>query len=208
MEFMKKFNCSYLLIFCVTLFASCRNADIHNRLEYIRFVENEKNGLLLKEKTGNYLFCLQYKPVPYMILTDNENIPMDPDKFLLEEKEYNQLQYFTLRIARNNDAEKSDVFAYNASSSEQYDSLLHYFETDMKNDIRLIAGDHSYIATSILYERENDRGEFNNFLISFPAIVRSEVNRTFVFNDRLLDSGIIRFTLEAKALSRVPELKL
>lgn len=78
----------------------------------------------------------------------------------------------------------------------------------MKNDIRLVIGDNSYMATSIHYERENGQGEYNSFLISFPASIRNTINRTFVFNDRLLKTGIVRFTIEATALSGIPELKL
>lgn len=205
---MKKYKCFHLLLFCCFIwFVSCKHAKVLDAFDYIRFVENEKNGLLIKKEVGNYLFRLQYKPVPYMVLTDNEHLPINQEQFLAEEREYSKFQYFTLRITMNNDPENS-VFMYDVGSEEQYNNLLHYFETDMKNDIRLIVGDHSYPATTIHYVRENDRGEFNNFLVAFPAIVHSEVNRTFVFNDRLLKNGVIQFTVESQALSNIPELKL
>ena len=162
----------------------------------------------MKKESGNYLFSLQYQPVAYMVLMDNEHLPVDREGFTREEREYGKFEYFTLRIKKNDDADKSDPLTYNFDSEEQYDSLLHYFETDMKKDFRLITGDDSCIASSIRYARENERGEFNNFLISFPAADHSNVNRTFVFNDRLLHTGMIRFTLQATTLSKVPELKL
>jgi hypothetical protein len=209
-ERMLKKNCFYylLLFYWPIVFSSCENTEVNDARSYIQYIENEKNGLLQKKNSGNYVFYLQYKPTLYMVLMDNENLPVDRFRFLSEEKAYGRLQYYTLRVKANDDIEGNDPFMHSLKSEKQYDSLLYYFETDMKRDIRLIVGNDTSFATSIEYGEKSGSDECKSFVISFPASPDVHTNRTFVFHDRLLKTGMIRFTIKSASLSNIPVLKL
>lgn len=177
-------------------------------MEYFRYVEDGENGLFKKKNSGGYTFSLQYKPTAYMVLSDNEHLPINKENFSSEEKEYGKFQFYTFRIQVTADTQNFDMLTHNLSSEDQYNNRLHYFETGMQQDIKLICGHDTANANFFLYEKEGDPGTCSSFLISFPAPPDANEDRTFVFDDRILKTGKITFTINGSAIVNTPALNL
>lgn len=106
------------------------------------------------------------------------------------------------------DTQNVDMLTHNLSSEDQYNNRLHYFETGMQHDIKLICGHDTAKANFFLYEKEGDPESCSSFLISFPAPPDENEDRTFVFDDRILKTGKLTFTITGSAIVNTPALNL
>ena len=202
-------NYSFLLIFCSFLFfEACKNEEINDPMEYFSYVEDEKNGLFLKKEIKDLTFTLQYKPSAYMILSDNENLPIDEKSFSNEEKEYDKFQYYTLHIKVTSDTMGNDILHYKLTSEEAYTQRLHYFETTMQQDVKLICGDDTLSPASFLFKKETAPGICCSFLISFPTTAYRDMDRTFIYDNHALNTGKVIFTIDGEAIANTPLLNL
>ena len=205
-----KFSSLFLLLFfaIIRLLSGCDNKSIHDPVTYFRFVLNKRNGLFQEQTVGNYTFSLQYKSSTYMVLTDNENFPLNPESFVQQENEYSKNQYYTFRIKIAPDTENLDILTYNLNSEQEYNDRIHYLEKGMRNDIYLVCGKDTSKASSFIYDKSSDLNNCSSFLITFPISQNMDSDRKFVFCDKKFQSGIILFTITGETIKNTPPFRL
>lgn len=190
------------------LLVSCKNGSINDPTTYFRYVIDKKNGLFQEKTVGNYTFSLQYKPPTYMVLTDNENVPLNIEGFVQQEKEYETNQYYTLRIRVASDTEHLDIITYHLNSEQEYNERVQYLEAEIQKNIFLVCGKDTSKVSVFVYDKSSDLNDYSNFLLTFPVPANIDMDRTFVFYDKKFKSGIITFKIEAAAIANTPEFKL
>jgi hypothetical protein len=64
--------------------------------EYIRWVEAENHGLMVKKELNDLQFGLLYKPIDYLIAQEYRNKILSADKAAARKEELSDMEYFTL----------------------------------------------------------------------------------------------------------------
>jgi hypothetical protein len=206
----KQYTSISLVILCIisTCSLGCKSRSVDDPITYFKYVIDEKNGLFQEKTVGDYTFSLQYKSPTYMVLTDNENFPMNTLSFAEQEKQYETNQYYTFRIKIASDTQHLDLITYNLNSEQEYRDRIQYLERDMQKDILLVSGKDTSKVSSFIYDKSSDLNDYSSFLITFPVPQKEHVDRKFIFQDKKFKSGTIVFTIKADAIANAPAFQL
>jgi hypothetical protein len=195
----------YLMLFGCLYLGGCR-PSILEPLKYVSWVENEKNGLKAKKEIGDFVYTLQYKPLPYIALMEKRDPQVKTEYVQKRVKELRGMQYYTLTITSK---DKKEVLASHIDSENEYYDRLQYLVDGAQDDISLIeAGD---TLPCRLYHFERDYGITPNakILLGFEEATgeKAKEDRTIYFNERILGSGRMFLAINASSISKLPQLK-
>ena len=107
-------------------------------LEYIRWVEDERNGLIVSKVIEDFIFTVQYKPLNYVALKSLRNVNPGKEELSKEVEEIEDMQYYTLRIGTNSGAR--DLLKAGIESEDEYFMRIEYFSFHIQKDLQLIDG--------------------------------------------------------------------
>lgn len=199
---MKTFTC---IIASLILLSSCSHQQ--QQLipsEYVRWVNNTENGLVLKKEIGEYEYTLKYQPVDYMIANEFRSDNIDAGAYEKRKKEMEGAQYYSLRIKQKNS--NADVMLSGISSPGDYYAADNYLAFGFKDDIKMVQGDT--VACS-LYHFINTHGLTPHIEIIFGFNKPDNKGaRTIVINERVFGAGTLKFSFSENVLSQVPGLKI
>ncbi len=200
---MKKFF--YIVLLALPI-GAC-NRDTLSPLQFVQWVDSEKNGLLVKKEIGDYEFSLQYRPEEYIVLMEEKNEQISREKINMRKKRLEGLEYYTLRIGskRNTDVLKTGV-----GSEQGYYDRLGYFIADMENDISLIEGNDTLACSLYHFERNYGMTPRCTFLLGFEKSKEKKngsSDRTLLFADRALGTGPVYLKIKQSDITNIPELK-
>ena len=71
----------------------------------------------------------------------------------------------------------------------------------------MLAGNDTLDCTLFHFERAYDIAPLATFLLGFPKVKSKNSQRTFFFQDKVFNKGIIKFTYTSEELSQIPKLK-
>ena len=154
-------NISKLIILTSLFFSwGCGEKEL-SPIEFVQWVENPKNRLLVEEQIENYRFKLQYQPAEYLVV--NELREEELKKEVLEKSMKNKegLQYYTLKMSMNNSA----VF----SGKLIQDSVLNHLNYHMKDDFYLMEGEDTLSCKLFHYENTNGLTPYDAFVLGFES---------------------------------------
>lgn len=185
---------------------SCQRPDAVSlgTAEFINWVENPENGLVVEKKMNDLIFSVQYKPLAYEVLLQEKQVLSETD-LKLEMDSISDMQYFTFRIAAANG---SDVQKYRSNGEQDYYARLEYFALQMQNDIVLVEGADTLPCLLYHYERTYGIDPRATFVMGFSDKKKSAYNKTLMFNDRAFGSGPVLLTIESSNLQMIPQLNL
>jgi hypothetical protein len=172
--------------------------------EYISWVENPENGLFVTKPVGDYVFTLQYKPLPYVVMQD-EKRPLKKKEMQDKTVSFSDMQYYTFRIGT---VSGKDVQRFNIDNDQQFYSRLEYFSLNMQNDLKLI--DNGDTLPCLLYSFERTYGidPRASFVIAFNKSKTPGAAKTLMYSDQALGTGPILLSISASDLQQIPELSL
>lgn len=199
-----------LIVFVITAPDGCKSSDLPPDA-YIKWVEDDVNGLKISKTMGLFTFTLQYKPYEYIAL--KELGIKNPDEVKLKEtkKRLKGHQYFDLRISTSEPG--ITPLYYGVNNEEQFNERLHYFLFKAQLDFYLLDGEDSLICELYHFERNFGLAPYKTILTGFshPKGENSSYykdNKTFVYNDKVLGIGPVMLKISANALNNIPALKL
>ncbi|MBI2968480.1 MAG: hypothetical protein HYY40_11810 [Bacteroidetes bacterium] len=210
---MEKYLTDMRLLFWILpliLTASCRQTpgwqDDLDPMEYVNWVEDMNNGLKVSKQIGNIRFTLQFKPLEYIILKENGNPDAGKEEIIKEMEQMKDMQYYTFTISA--DDHLSDILKYNLNDPADYYFRLNYFASEMQDDLALVEGTDTLRCLLFHYERNYGLAPYTNFLLAFEKKENGEEipDRTLIFDDGALNSGIVKITINGAALNRMPKL--
>jgi hypothetical protein len=195
----------YLLILigsCVLLSCS-KEPTAMEASNFIRWVENEQNGLLNQRSLGDFKFSLQYKPLEYVVLTENRTNKLKESELETRKEELENLQYYNFKISS---LRGTEMLSTNIRSEEEYNARLYYFSALAQQDISLIDGSDTLPCLLYHFERNYGLGPYNNLVLAFRNTGKIN-NKTFVYNDQVLGTGPVKFSIKASDIHQTPTLK-
>lgn len=172
---------------------------------YVKWVEDEKNGLKEHKVIDDMVYTAQYKPYDY-IICEEEKKDVIPDTIVKSElKELNGLQYIDLKIALKSG--QGELLKYNLPSTEDYNGRVNYFSFGMQKDIQLIQNGDTLPCVLFHFERIYDIAPYATFLMGFPLGKHPEADKTLQFSDHVFNKGIIKFFFKGKEVKNTPSLE-
>ncbi len=195
-----------ILIFgCLIFSLSCKNEGISSS-EYIKWVENEGNGLNVSKRYGNYNIMAQYKPIPYQALRQSKIAKPSKNKFKNQLKELEGLDYFNLVISLNTNT--GDVLKEQIESEQDYYNRIKYFSFDIQKDLSLTDGSgKTKPCVFSHFERNYGLASSITILMAFEAD-NQETDKTILYKDKVLGLGTVKLLISKSAIEQIPELAL
>lgn len=201
-EMLKPSN--YIKIFLLLFVFSCATEKISDPLAYIKLFDEAGKGLMEEKNIGDLNFSLLYKPQAYMALKENREFAANTEKVKELIHNYDGFQYYTLRVKVNNQSLGKDVLSYNAAGAADYQERVKYFAFDMQKDIKLVSGGDTLPCVLFHFERNFGITDFSNFLLSFPQSKNVNEDRVFVYEDKVLGTGLVKLTVKAEDINQLP----
>lgn len=185
------------ITFCFISF-SCTKKKL-NQVDYMRYVENEENGLRIIKNMGEVNYILQYKPIDYVQLKENRN----SETINLEELE--DMQYYTLSYALKDNYNK-DILRYDLNSQNEYYERVNYFSYGFPEDIFLVEGKDTIACDLFNYVRSYGLSPRADFIIGFKKTSSKNIeDKLVVVDDKVYGGGIIKLKILAEDLENIPE---
>jgi hypothetical protein len=182
--------------------------------EYMNWIENKDNGLKVEKKIGEVTFSALYKPYEYMAIMELKKEKLTEKKLTEKIAAYEGLQYFTFKIAANN--EQQELLRIDADSDKEYYSRLEYFSFQMQNDFRLIDGKDTLDCVLYHFERVYGLAPYATMVLGFPlaktgqqqAGKRMYNDKTIGYTDKFFGAGNIYMRIKEESLINLPSLVL
>jgi hypothetical protein len=176
--------------------------------EYMNWVENKNNGLSVEKNIGEITFSALYKPYSYLAVMELKNDSLNEKKIKSKIKEYEGLQYFTFKIAANN--QQQELLRVNIGSEGDYYSRLEYFSFEMQHDFKLIEGKDTLDCALYHYERVYGLAPYATLVLGFPFAKGEQQkpyqNKTISYTDKIFGAGKVNMTFKGENLNRIPAL--
>jgi hypothetical protein len=190
------------LVCFFTLLCSCRKAQL-TQDEYIRYISDPENGLVLEKKIQDYKITLSYLPVEYMALKELKILNEPIENYTLIKDKYKDHNYFNLRI-ENLTGSNSPV-RKDASDYPEYAQKLDYLTFFGQNDMKMVV--NSDTIDCVLYNFENNFQllPFNDIQMAFRNTQIPDTDLEIIWNDVVTGVGRVKFTLNKKNLNNIPE---
>jgi hypothetical protein len=173
-------------------------------LEYVTWMRDVEHGLYKEKTIDNLTYSAQYKTEDYVTCIeadDKANIQFKKT----ENEEGNFVHFFDFKIKIEN--HNGEILKYNLSSPLQYDNRVKYLSFEAEKDIYLVDGTDTIPCSIYHFERAYDVAPELTMILGFASKQKYISTKTLVFQDKIFDKGIIKFTIPANELANIPTIK-
>jgi len=182
---------------------------------YIKWVENEKNGLKVSKVVGPLKYVIQYEPIPYLVLIQNRDKLIN-DSFLNHEiSNLEGMYYFKLRIETLD--KNKDPMTLQISSVDDYHNRNLIFSDEFAENVRLVENGDTLHCEMFNLVNNYGLAPYMDLVLGFTKkkLVTSEANNNgdvpeikVLVNDDVFNAGLLRFSFQKNTISKIPELSL
>lgn len=173
---------------------------------YVKWFQDEENGLNKIRTIDDIKFSLQYKPAEYVICMEEQQDNLSSDLIKQKKEFLTGMEYFDLTIALAEG--NGDILKHNLMSTDKYDERVKYFAFDMQHNIMLIAENDTIPCGLYHFERTYNLAPYSKFLLGFEIENLTNINEwTIVFTDNIFNKGEIKFIYTNEEINNIPKLK-
>lgn len=189
-------KCS-LFFAVLILITSCNNTT--TLVNYMKWIENEENGLHQTMGSGHYTIDLQYKPITYVAIQNLGLQNITSEEVNKELQSMEGLQYYTLKIKGNN--------------MELKNMNTEYLAFDMQNSIKLVENSDTLPCVLYHYETTFSITGHHTMVLAFEeklAIDHEKYanDKLFICHDNELGIGSVRIRIKKRDLNNIPSIKI
>jgi len=183
-----------LLIIAIIGLSAC--TDELKPDDYIKWVENENNGLRSKKATTAATYVLQYEPAEYKALKRLQQSTLSKARLINGKEKYKSMHHFVLKVKPEENFTGKDK------------SIMEYLAYDFEEHILFIRGNDT-LDRNIMYHLESSAGvkPYYNILLAYPKTDR-KVDLELQISKNKLDSNSVQFALNREALVDIPAIKM
>jgi hypothetical protein len=186
-----------IFVFCFIILIACSKKKLGST-EYIKYIEDENNGLKTTKSIGRVNYSLQYKPADYIILKENRELT-DLNEDLKE------MQYYTLQYSLIDNSK--DILKFNLNASNEYYERVNYFSFGLQNDIYLVDGTDTLECKLFNYVRSYGLSPKADFVLAFDVVKKDKIeNKQLVIDDKVYGGSMIKLFIDKKDINNIPEL--
>lgn len=164
----------------------------------------DQQHLLYDKQVGNFQFSVKYIPSEFMALSES-GTAVSPEKHAHDLQEYTGLYYILFKIRARDD---KDILTSLSSSSEAYQKLVRYFSFDIQEDLVLVENGDTLTCVLANFERTYGVSPYCTIMAGFEKKSdHKEIHHdlTFIYKDRVLQTGPVKLLIPAKDLAAIPQ---
>ena len=191
--------------------ASCSNSitDIDN---YLKYLSDKENGLVIEKATGGILMRVKYLPTDYLVFNDlknNENNTLTLKDSIKQSYQNSMTFMLTIGPDRN---ESFDITKVGVKNYEEFAQRIEEMNFNMTQYVTLKINEKEYTPALTQMESVNGLAQERNILFVFNALDEQgkeilKNDAQFVYNDELFYTGINKFKFKMDKINNVPEFK-
>jgi len=196
---------TYTFFFAIIILASCNKGVPPS--EYVKYVENPKNGLKVKEDVNGVGYTLQYEPVAYCVMLEKRSFTIADDEFKTEYDRFKGLEHYTFRI----DKTEMDSLVNKLGDTSKYKKgVAEYFDFWIQKDIKMVMGNDTIPCSICQPDANTGMSRYYTFSLGFSNknYPESETDRHIIFNNKILHTGNITLCVKGKDVKSIPVLKM
>lgn len=194
----------WMMLFVVVM-SSCRTRTT-DPVGYMKYVTNQKNGLLQEKEIDGMNFKVQWMTPEMMALNELKKTEVGKSEWQKIIKEYEGMQYCKLTIEGKND---EHIHAVLASESIDGEEIEAYLNLDAQKSIFLTSGEDT--SRCALYSFSKTYGLAKRFEIAtgFESNIGKE-NDDYVFelDASFLERGLVKFRFSKADIRNIPSLNI
>jgi hypothetical protein len=180
----------FFVITIIVVIACCSTSVTIN--EYLKWVEDEENGLLIHDKKSGNDFFLQYQPLEYLAIYNLRNDVISKENI---NKELNGLKGYY-------------YFKFKIKPSAQVNANEDYFNYEIARQFRLIEGADTLESAFFHLESTRNFSPFLTFMLAFPKQTSLSKNLTFIYHDEVFGLKELKLNIKRKNLEKLSRLKI
>ena len=201
----------YLLISLIITLYACNKNDVFvvsSNSDVKQFIENEKEINSYEKKIKDVNFKLKYISNEQMALQQVSDITkINQVQFDSIVKNYDSLLFFNLQIDIDNFNEELLKYKLGGNIDASYSQRVDYYAFKMQKDINIVLAEKDTIPCMMYhFERNYGVSPKNNFMIGFK--LSNFKNAVLVYDNNLLQTGIIKFELKEKEITHHTHIKI
>lgn len=202
----------YIGVFLILILTSCVEKTVTSNEEYLMWLNDEDNGLVMSKEVGGITIKVKYLPANYLAYQDLfGQVTISKSVADSVVNYYNKSLTFLMTIGVDGDSKKGDVMYQGVQNYEEYKKRLYSMNFDIENDILIKIGEKKYLP--VLSNLENGYGltESRNITLVFVPETKEEQSFysaeeiQFTYDDELFETGINHFTFDRKKLNNIPQ---
>ncbi len=190
--------------FFFLVFTSCVKDVSLKPTDYVKWVENHDNGLLVTKNAGDFKFKLQYKPPEYLAIRELKKTEISSTELSEKASAMEDMQYFTLQLGL---ADGSDILKSNIEKSGDFSRNIEYLSFYMQQDLKLVEGADTLPCLLHHFERDYGISQFAKIVLAFQKSNNVAADKTLIFNDRQFGAGTVSMTILSQSLNNLPKIK-
>lgn len=186
-----------VLLFLLTVAGSTHAGEALAPVDYAAWVEDESNGLKVRQRFGDNELTLQYKPPAYVVVLEEKTPRIDGETLARRTAEIEDFQYFTLILA---------------GPARNQGDPVQYFAFGMQADLALRDGVETLPCRLFHYEPGRSLKPAT-FVLAFPLSEREKSgergvrDKTLIYDARFLGGPAVELTIRAAAIAALPRLR-
>jgi hypothetical protein len=192
----------YFFPILIFLLSSCSEELVPR--EFIRYIENPNNGLLVGSKVNGVKYTLQYQPPDYLVMLELKSFSIPSKTFQEQYNRFKGIEHYVLHIDRK---EMDSLAAKAKDTATIRKGMIEYLDFKIKKDIKLVEGNDT-IPCGIA-ECESSMGMFPyySFVLGFNTKDYSG-DREIIYGNKMIGTGDIKLVLKGKSIRKIPKLKM
>ncbi|MFK5854488.1 MAG: hypothetical protein QM503_00055 [Bacteroidota bacterium] len=199
----------FLISSCSGVITECAPVD------YLNWIDNPENNLIVETKAQVYTFSLQYRPVSYLALLEAGSADITSEIIDSLEHSLAGQQQFLFHVALNDG--NNDWLNSSTNRFNDYEEQIKYLSFSMQNDFKLVRHNDTLDCAIFHFERDYGIRPFGTFLLGFPCdevqnVSGDTVNFIYsikvIYTDSSFGDEIIEFPFSYSDLNKIPTLKL
>lgn len=195
------------LLFMPVLFLSCAThiQKELNASEMVEWFQKDKINFLHEKNVGSYAFKLQFVPAEIKILSEVDNPSQISETYYnkrIKEVQDNIFCYFEIIPLDNT----RTMLETEADNPTDYGERLNYFVSYAQKDIYLVQGKDTLKCLNYHFENTYGVKKSNTMALLFQK-KDSKEDIEFVFDDKVLNTGPIKFTQNSFTTIPTPAIK-
>ena len=205
----------WLSVLCFALLFACGSSgEVNSEEAYVKWLNNEKNGLIKTKYIGELKLTVKYLPPDYVVYRE---VKSGSKKYSKEEKEKmlaeaKNTRTFILTIGPDERKKGTgDIMFYNVKGEEDYTFRAEALNYNMDKYVYIGTGKISHAPK--LHVLENTYGLTTHrdvYLVFADDDEKKDLLKAdtldFVFNDEIFGTGISHFSFSRKDLNNVPAI--
>jgi hypothetical protein len=193
---------SYILLSVSFFLVSCHRELVPR--EYVRYVENPENGLLVNSKVNGVSYTLQYQPTDYLVMLELKSFSIPPETFQTEYNRFKGMEHYVFHI---------DIKEWDSLISHAKDTVVvrkgmtEYLDFKIQKDIKLVEGSDTIPCGISECESSMGMYPYYSFVLGFNVKDKSN-DREFIYGNKNIGTGNIKLTVKSKSIQNIPKLKM